>query len=303
MGSGKTGMAMEMSWLEDFLELARTGNFSRAAELRHVTQPAFSRRIRALEEWAGVTLFDRALQPVILTDAGRRFQPYAGTVLHDLAQARDEARQAGATSASTLRFAATHALSLIFFSGWLKALEDPGRHWNVHLASDNFTGCESLLLDGKAQLLLCHFHDMVETRLPTEHFISVRVGEDRLVPCAAPALAGEVDAKLTELPLLAYTAHSGLGRILRGVLGPSLPAVLGTPAMTADHAFLLKALCLDGRGLAWLPQSLAAADVADGRLAILGDAAWQIPLDIRLFKSRGAESAAVTAFWEIIARV
>ena len=41
---------MNLSWLEDFLALAATGNFSRAAEDRHMTQPAFSRRVRALEE-------------------------------------------------------------------------------------------------------------------------------------------------------------------------------------------------------------------------------------------------------------
>ena len=39
---------MDHKWLEDFLALARERSFSRAAELRHVTQPQFSRRIRAL---------------------------------------------------------------------------------------------------------------------------------------------------------------------------------------------------------------------------------------------------------------
>ncbi|MCB2102451.1 MAG: LysR family transcriptional regulator, partial [Rhodobacterales bacterium] len=37
---------MELSWLEDFVALAETGSFSRAAERRNLTQPAFSRRIR-----------------------------------------------------------------------------------------------------------------------------------------------------------------------------------------------------------------------------------------------------------------
>ena len=41
---------MNLSWLDDFLTLAAVGNFSRAAAERHMTQPAFSRRIMALEE-------------------------------------------------------------------------------------------------------------------------------------------------------------------------------------------------------------------------------------------------------------
>ena len=48
MGPGNRPLDLE--WLEDFLALAETGNFSRAAEARAIAQPAFSRHIRALED-------------------------------------------------------------------------------------------------------------------------------------------------------------------------------------------------------------------------------------------------------------
>lgn len=44
---------MELKWLEDFTALANTLSFSRAAEVRNVTQSAFSRRIKQLEMWLG----------------------------------------------------------------------------------------------------------------------------------------------------------------------------------------------------------------------------------------------------------
>ncbi len=50
---------MEIRWLEDFIALARTRHFSRAADEQHVTQPTFSRRIKLLEEEMGVTLINR----------------------------------------------------------------------------------------------------------------------------------------------------------------------------------------------------------------------------------------------------
>ena len=62
---------MDLEWLEDFVALARVGSFSKAAAQRYVTQPAFSRRIRSLEDWAGAVLFDRATNPVELTQAGK----------------------------------------------------------------------------------------------------------------------------------------------------------------------------------------------------------------------------------------
>jgi hypothetical protein len=60
---------MQLDWLKDFLALAEQRNFSRAADARIVSLPAFSRRIRALEDWIGTPLFVRGAQGAILTQA------------------------------------------------------------------------------------------------------------------------------------------------------------------------------------------------------------------------------------------
>ena len=106
---------MDAAWLEDFLALVDLGHFSRAAEQRNITQPAFSRRVRALEDWVGTPLFVRDAQPVMLTAAGERFRPVAEEILRRLFQGREAAREAGLMAASTLRFASTQVLSLTFF--------------------------------------------------------------------------------------------------------------------------------------------------------------------------------------------
>ena len=75
---------METKWLEDFVSLAETRSFSRSAQLRHVTQPAFSRRIQALEAWAGIDLVDRSSYPTRLTPAGEKQRvAIARTLLKD----------------------------------------------------------------------------------------------------------------------------------------------------------------------------------------------------------------------------
>ena len=75
---------METRWLEDFVSLAETRSFSRSAQLRHVTQPAFSRRIQALEAWAGTDLVDRSSYPTRLTPAGEAFLAQALDILAQL---------------------------------------------------------------------------------------------------------------------------------------------------------------------------------------------------------------------------
>lgn len=64
---------MQIKWLDDLLAIAEWKNFSRAAEVRCVTQSALSRRIRSLEEWVGVELVDRATYPVQLTPPASAF--------------------------------------------------------------------------------------------------------------------------------------------------------------------------------------------------------------------------------------
>ncbi|OZA62153.1 MAG: LysR family transcriptional regulator, partial [Sphingomonadales bacterium 39-62-4] len=57
---------MDTIWLEDFLALLDEGSFSRAAHKRAVSPSAFSRRIRALEDWVGVPLIERTTHSVRL---------------------------------------------------------------------------------------------------------------------------------------------------------------------------------------------------------------------------------------------
>ena len=109
---------MELDWLKDFLALAEQRNFSRAADIRNVTQPAFSRRIRALEEWIGTPLFVRSAQGATLTPAGAYLRPLVDEMLGSLQRVRRETRAVGEREMATLSIAATHTLSFTFFPGW-----------------------------------------------------------------------------------------------------------------------------------------------------------------------------------------
>src|SRR3954468_4752936 len=112
---------MELNWLEDFLALVERRNFSRAAEVRHVTQPAFSRRIRALEDWVGTPLVVRASQGVVLNAAGEVLRERAAGLVSDLQQMRRAALKAAGREGAALTIAATHALSFTFFPSWIRS--------------------------------------------------------------------------------------------------------------------------------------------------------------------------------------
>ena len=296
---------MNLSWLEDFLALAASGNFSRAAQDRHMTQPAFSRRIRALEDWLGVPLFDRTTHPVALTETGEWFRATAQEILGRVARVPDEARAVAAAGSATLRFAATHALSLTFLPQWLRGLESRTPVGPIQLVSDMLQQCEAWMQQGRVQFLLCHTHSQAPGRLDSPAYRSLKVGTDTLVPVCAPDRAGRPRHVLSlrarkTVPLLAYSAESGLGRLVRALLGASLPQARVEPVFTAHLAAVLKSMALDGRGVAWLPYSMVDAELRDKRLAEAGDAAWRLQADIRLFRPDQALAPAAEAFWRAV---
>lgn len=299
-----SALIVELDWLEDFLAVIEHDGFSRAAQARNVTQPALSRRIRALEDWVGTPLLERTTHALALTPAGRAFLPVSQDVLRCLEAGRSEALDQAGAASEQLRFAATNALSFTFFPDWLHRIENKlSSAANIQLSANHMTACEQMMQKGEVQFLLCHHHAAAENRLDGGHFLAKKVGCDRLLPLSAPdpagaalfALPGTADAPL---PFLAYKEESGMGRILGAVRRNGLFAGVWLKPVFASHlARLLVSMALEGRGMAWLPESLAAADLASGRLVRAGAEQWDIPIEIRVLRPRMRLAPAAEAFW------
>lgn len=296
-------MNFNFIWLEDFLALAATRNFSRAAEERHSSQPAFSRRIRALEEWIGVPLVDRSTQPARLTEVGEWFKGLAQDLLARTARIPGDAKQIAEESSVTLRIASTHALSFTFLPKWLLGLESTLRLGPVQLKSDVLSACEAQMQQGKAHFLVSHGHVKMRGGLDSQEYVSTKIGDDQLVAVSKPKANKQplhrIDSKTSkEVPILTYTEESGLGRIVRAVLGKRLGSMPVHVVFTAHLASVLRTMALEGRGVAWLPRSLIEDDMAMGRLVMAAQADWSIDLDIRLYRAQVVLSKAAELFWQ-----
>jgi DNA-binding transcriptional LysR family regulator len=94
---------MELRQIRSFLSIAETLHFGRTAELIHLSQPALSLQIRALEEEVGVRLFERNRRKTTLTAAGAAFRDDAAAALSQLGQAIRSARLAASGKLGLLR--------------------------------------------------------------------------------------------------------------------------------------------------------------------------------------------------------
>jgi len=109
---------MELRHLRSFLALAREKHFTRAASHLHISQPPFSQRIRELEAYLGVPLFERTTRHVALTAAGTVLHKRVTSLLRQLEDAVDECRLLHAGMTQTLRIGYTGRIS----HTWLPAL-------------------------------------------------------------------------------------------------------------------------------------------------------------------------------------
>lgn len=100
---------MEVRQLQIFRTLAEELNFTRTAEKVHTVQSNVTAQIKALEEELGLPLFDRLGRRVTLTDAGRRFQPFAEQALQAMEQGQ-RAILAGADPSGPLRISAPESV-------------------------------------------------------------------------------------------------------------------------------------------------------------------------------------------------
>ena len=296
---------LNLSWLEDFLALASSGNFSRAADERHMTQPAFSRRIRALEEWLGAELFDRSVQPAAMTDTGKWFEGVAKDMLARAAKIPSEAQAFHEINSTTLRIASTHALSFTFMPRWLRGLEARIEIGQVRLVSDVLQRCEALLMESQVQFLLTHALANSKSTLDEHGFPFVVIGKDLLIPVSAPNKHGKpshvLDKATAKSPakILSYSSESGIGRIVADKQKSLIKGVPTETVFTAHLASVLRTMALDGRGIAWLPNSLIEQDIQHGLLVEAAPHNWCVEMQIRLYRDQAAISQAAEDFWKV----
>ncbi|MBV2096474.1 MAG: LysR family transcriptional regulator, partial [Candidatus Thiodiazotropha sp. (ex Codakia orbicularis)] len=115
---------MELNTLRAFLQVARDGSFSQAAEHLFLTQPAISKRIASLESELDTRLFDRMGRQVFLTEAGRHLLPRAEHIIDQMSDIRRELANLSGRVAGRLAMATSHHIGLHRLPAVLRSYSD-----------------------------------------------------------------------------------------------------------------------------------------------------------------------------------
>ena len=296
---------MDHKWLEDFLVLARERNFSRAAVLRHVTQPQFSRRIRALELWAGAELVNRASVPIVLTPAGDTLLSGSKIAVNALADARERITNLGGGGNWTTLFTG-RTLSRTVVPQWLAKVRLQLGDVQLRLMTGSIHDGAIALEQGGADFLLSFAHPRLALALDDRRFEAMTLSHDELLAVSSALPNGKPRHALPgtaskPVKALSFAPQLALAQILQDSLNRAKQQLHLHVITESDFAESLHEQALQGAGMAWLPRALVAADLKAGRLVLAGAIVEPICYEIRLYRPRDVRLAHLQKIWAVSA--
>lgn len=245
---------MEISALRAFLAVAETASFSLAAEQLHLTQPAVSKRVAALEEELNTRLFDRISRRISLTEAGRQLLPRVRQIIYELEDIRRSISNLNGQVSGRLTMGTSHHIGLRRLPPALKRYSRrfPGVQLDIRFM-DSETAC-SAVLQGDLELAI--------VTLPTEPISNLTtrpIWHDPLlfVVSTEHPLANRHRVSLTDL--IGYQAVLvGQGTYTHRILEQALlPLGLNLNIGMATNYFeTLKMMVSIGLGWSLLPESM-----------------------------------------------
>jgi len=297
---------MELKWLEDFLSLCDTGNFRIASEQRFVSQPTFSRRINSLENWLGAKLIDRSSQPVKLTEAGELFKPMALEIVRLTYLSRSNIEARTKQEEGKIRFSTLSTLAQFFLPKWLRNLKPDieAKLFNVRTDYVNVESYLNALDAGEIDFFICYENPYDSILNNTTKYSSLRIGIEILVPVVSPDSNGKPRWWLPSSP-------SDVIPYLQTQFAPSLWPVKHHLDNRYSHlkfilvyeatiAASLCAMAREGYGVAWIPLSIAADDLENGRLVRAGDDKDNIKLNIKIYRNANLIEPRAENIWQVL---
>src|SRR4051812_11695283 len=168
----------EVTELRSFCTAADLGSVGRAAIRLHVSQPALSKRLQALEQLAGVALLERSPRGVTLTPAGRRLYTEARRLIEQ-AEVVESLLEGLARMDGPVRVATSHSASDAFVA---EVLASHGAGETVELLTANSHVVRALVAEGRVELGIAAGRPAAT---PNPGVREVRLAEDAIV-CAVP---------------------------------------------------------------------------------------------------------------------
>jgi DNA-binding transcriptional LysR family regulator len=248
---------MEIQNLRAFLLVAEHASFSAAAEALHLTQPAVSKRVAALEQQLGTTLFDRIGRRVSLTEAGRALLPHAGAITQSLDQAVQSIEDLSGDVAGRLRLATSHHIGLHRLPPVLRRFNAAYRSVALDIDFMDSEQAQDEILRGRSELAVVTLAPDIDPAL-----VAQPVWPDPLefmVVAGHPLsrMKGLTLEQLCAYPVILPGSGTYTGQIVRGLF--ERHALKLDIALSTNYLETIRMMAAVGLGWTLLPRSMLQA--------------------------------------------
>jgi DNA-binding transcriptional LysR family regulator len=292
---------MRLEWIDDILAVYDHGSLARAAERRFLTQSAFTRRIRLIEQTIGATLIDRRRKPVTLMPGVKALEPDLRDLSARLHEVRQTLKRSNDQADKSVSFVCQHALAATVSPRIVRGLTAKGQT-SVRVRSGNQDECLMKLVSRSVDFAIMYAVPEADAPETGSAFDAVTLGTDMLVPVCAPQVRAA--AAGPAIPTISYPPDGFLGQICGRAISPRLPPGTGTvPVVETALTLAMLQFALDGIGVAWLPRSLVAEQLERGRLVRLDHVLPAQELQIRMIRLAGNRPPQDEAVWQHLVEV
>lgn len=291
---------MEIYQLRSFQAVAQQGHLTQAAELLHLSQPAVTAQIKALEEELGVSLFDRVSGGVQLTDAGRRLLADAEQVLNNARALIDHARSMQGELRGKIRIGTLIVPARLRLGQWLADVQRRHPLLEVHtrlgLSKDNLAEIRRNSLDCGFFLGRDVFSGLTALPLAELGFCVAIPGE------LAESLAHADWQQMNQTPWLGVSPRSTIAAMTEELWRQHAirPRVVGE----FDDEATLTELIKSGLGLGLLAERTARRYAAEGAFVLWrgGEVVARMPLQF-IYPSEREDDPLIMALRESLKKI
>lgn len=271
---------MRVEWLEDLIAIIDCGTLTRAAEARFLTQPAFSRRIRTIEDHVGADLIEHGTRPARLKPAVLRQEERLRELVESMRRLMRDLRNVDGNHCRVI-VAGPHSIITSISPYLLHSCLQNTIVLNLNGADRD--QCFAQLITRQADLVLAFQTSFDKFNIRGDFLEERSLGLDPFIPVFATdrlPLLESARSKLS-IPVVLYPREVFLGRHMEREILPTLFHSFSIMEM-ASTALTVAALhlAMAGVGVAWVPGSLAARELALGTIIDLSD--WLPSSDLRL---------------------
>ena len=289
-------MSLEIKWIEDLIAVERTRSISKAAEIRFVSQSAFTRRLQHIEKSLGFQIIERNFRDIQFTEAGQVLLSAAKDIEKQLNETIQLLHNMGKENNMSIRFAVAHSLASNFFSNFIKLFPSNIENFKLEIIATNVNEGINLLKEGACDFLICYADKNLISSINLKILSYLQIGETDIVPVTILNDQGQPKFDIHQFfPLLTYSPKAYL-RILVNEL-------LDTQKLTyrilyeTDNANNVKDLVLQGLGIAWLPKLTIKDELIKNQLVICDEDMVYKAQQIFILKSNLIHRESISMLW------